>query len=222
MKFSLRLNPQTDIIKTKESRELYNFFLQSFENKYNLINSFSDSIKEISIDLQNVLKTQIILNKPIKSMLGTRINTINEAFETCEKPCFSDFKYDGLRIQIHNNFGKVTFFSRNLDDITKQFPELVKIIQDNFSDISFVLDTECVGFDFEKKEFLPFQILSRRIMSKKFDDVSQIKVVLKAFDIIYLNGETLLNTKFEERRDLLESLFIRRKLIFLKNINLLV
>ena len=50
-------------------------------------------------------------------------------------------------------------------------------------------------------------------MSKNIDDVSHIKVVVKAFDIMYLNGKTLINEPYLKRRELLEGLFINRDLI---------
>lgn len=103
-------------------------------------------------------------------------------------------------------------FSRNLDDITKQFPEVVEFIQDNFSDISFVLDSECVGYNFEKQEFLPFQLLSRRIMTKDIKEVSHINVALRTFDCMYLNGKTLLEEGYVDRREKMEKLMVGREI----------
>jgi DNA ligase-1 len=146
-------------------------------------------------------------------MLGTRKNTIKESLELTGTPAFLDYKYDGLRVQIHNKKGEIELFSRNLDNITKQFPEVVEFIKDNFSDLSFVLDTECVGYDFDKEEFLEFQILSRRILTKEISVVSHINVVVKAFDILYLNGKTLIDVNYEKRREILEGIFINRELV---------
>ena len=102
----LKLNPQTHIIKTDNPRELYNLFLSLFEKKYNTINSFVSVYTELEKDLRRVIKTHITIGKPIKSMLGVRSNSISQSFEICEKPALIDFKYDGLRIQIHNDCKK--------------------------------------------------------------------------------------------------------------------
>jgi len=212
VKFALRVDREKYFIKTQNPRFLYNAFLSLFERKYNLINSFSKVIKEISYDLNNILNLEIILGNPIRSMLGTRVNTIDDAFEVSNFPGFIDYKYDGLRVQIHNNFGEVNLFSRNLENITKQFPEVVMYIKENFSDLSFVTDSECVGYDFENQKFLDFQLLSRRILSKNIENVSHIKVIVKIFDIMMLNDKTLIEESYEKRRDILEEIMLNRTL----------
>ncbi|MDA3856074.1 MAG: hypothetical protein PF569_07470 [Candidatus Woesearchaeota archaeon] len=213
IEFALRRNKEKQILKSSNPREVYNAFTQYFEKKYNLLNSFRKLLRELDDDILNILNFEIILGNPIKSMLGTRKNTIKESLELTGTPAFLDYKYDGLRVQIHNKKGEIELFSRNLDNITKQFPEVVEFIKDNFSDLSFVLDTECVGYDFDKEEFLEFQILSRRILTKEISVVSHINVVVKAFDILYLNGKTLIDVNYEKRREILEGIFINRELV---------
>lgn len=203
---------RSEVIVNENPREIYNFFLASFEKKYNLLNSFRLILKELQEDLAKVLDAKIILGMPIKSMLGTRTKNIEEAIDMTGLPSLADFKYDGLRIQIHNDKGKIRLFSRNLEEITKQFPEIIEFIETNFKDLSFVMDSECVGFDFEKEKFLPFQVLSRRIMTKDVRSVSHIKVVIKSFDLLYLNGKTLIDEPYEKRRKEMDSLFLNRPL----------
>lgn len=203
---------EKSFIETDNNRELYNLLLDNFEKKYNLVVSFSKVLEDLDKDLKNLFNAKIIIGTPIKSMLGVRAKNVDEAVSVTGLPTFSDYKYDGLRIQIHNNKGQVKLYSRNLDDVTKQFPEIVKFVKDNFSDLVFVMDSECVGFDFDKGKFLPFQLLSRRILSKNIDEVSHIKVVVKAFDIMLLGKDTIIDKSYKERREILESLFIGRPL----------
>ena len=92
IKFMLRVNPETSILANENPREIYNIFLNLFERKYNTINSFTKTIKEIKANLQNVFECNITLGTPIRSMLGTRANTIDKSFEISEKPAFIDFK----------------------------------------------------------------------------------------------------------------------------------
>lgn len=212
LKNILQSYKKTQIIKTEKNRDLYNIFLSLFEKKYNHINSFTKVIEDLEKDISSIYKSEINLGIPIRSMLGTRANSIDECFEMTKKPALLDFKYDGLRVQIHNKNGVVKLFSRNLEEITKQFPEIVHYIKDNFKDISFVIDSECVGFDFDKKRFLPFQVLSRRIMTKNITEVSHIKVVVRCFDLLYLNGKTLIDAPYKERREKMEELFLNRPL----------
>lgn len=200
------------ILKTDNPRELYNYFLSLFELKYNLINSFELISKKLEKNQNNIFHAEIEPGQPLRSMLGPRVDSIKNAYESTGKPALLDYKYDGLRLQIHNDKGEVKLFSRNLEEITKQFPEIVEFIKENFSDCSFVVDSEGVGFDFNKKKFLPFQVLSRRIMTKKVDTVSHINVVVKLFDLLYLDGKTLINLNYEKRRELLEEMMIGREL----------
>lgn len=211
-KFILRLDEKKFVVKSENPRYFYNSFLHFFEIKYNLLNSFSKIFNILKEDKLDLLNAKIILKNPIRSMLGTRVLNVDDAFAISGFPGFIDYKYDGLRVQIHNDYGDVRLFSRNLDNITKQFPEVVEYIRINFSDISFVIDSECVGFDFGKGKFLDFQILSKRIMTKNYDEVSYINVVIKAFDLMYMNGETLIGKVYAERREMLDNLFLNRPL----------
>ena len=210
--YILRNASKDQLLVSQNPREIYNGFLKLFEKNYNVLNDFSLVFELIKKDITSLLHAKIQLGIPLRSMLGSRANTVDEAFSFTGKPSFIDYKYDGLRVQIHNDYGKVTLFSRNLDTITKQFPEVVDFIKDNFSDMSFVIDSECVGYDFEKQEFLPFQLLSRRIMTKDINEVSHINVALRIFDIMYLEGETLLELGYLERRDKMETLLVGREL----------
>lgn len=212
IKFILRHSGKNVVLKVKNPREFYNDFLKIFERKYNLINNFKKVLIPLIKDFSSIAKAEIKLGTPIKSMLGVRTNSIDSAFEVAGKPCLVDYKYDGLRVQIHNNFGKVQLFSRNLDDITSQFSEVVDYIKLNFSDLNFVCDSECIAFDYNSGKFLDFQILSRRILSKNINEVSHINVIVKLFDIMYLNNKTLIDLPYSKRREKLLSILINRKL----------
>ena len=206
-----------DILEHENFREVYNFFLEVVEKKYNLLNSFEEFFLEVEKNFLNIEKFEIKLLTPLKSMLAQSSLNVKEAFEVVKKPSLLDYKYDGVRLQIHNKNGIVKLFTRNLEDITSQFPEIVNFIKDNFSDVSFILDSECVGIDYENFSYVPFQIFSRRILSKDIEKVSHIKSCVKSFDILYLNGETLLEKPYKNRREILENLFLNKEII--NNIN---
>jgi ATP-dependent DNA ligase len=208
IEIALKLNPKTHIIYNPEPRYYYKKFLENFEKKYNTLNSFTDIITETKKDLTSILKVNIKYFRPIKSMLGVRSNTVEHSFEVSGMPAVLDYKYDGLRVQIHSHNGHIELFSRNLDNITKQFPEVLEFVKKNFPKISFVLDSETVGYDFGTRKYLPFQMLSKRILAKNINEVNHIKVVVKAFDILKLNDETLVDFPYEKRREMLENIFV--------------
>jgi ATP-dependent DNA ligase I len=213
LEFALRRDREKQYLKIEKPRELYRQFLDTFERKYNILNSFRKILEELDKNLSNVLKYEIEIGTPIRSMLGSRADNIEDCFSVTSRPSIIDFKYDGLRTQIHNNKGKINIFTRNLDEITKQFPEIVEFVKRNFSDKSFVIDSECVGYDFKNNKFLPFQMLSRRILTKEIESVSHINIVVKGFDLLYIDGRTLINERYERRRKILEELFLNRKIV---------
>ena len=76
---------------------------------------------------------------------------------TCE------YKYDGLRGQVHYFNDTVSIYSRSLENMTDQYPDIVTFVKENFAGLgSFILDSEIVAIDAERNRILPFQVLSTR------------------------------------------------------------
>nr|BAC76762.1 DNA ligase I [Coprinopsis cinerea] len=148
---------------------------------------------------------------PLKPMLAKPTKAIREVLDRFENKRFTcEYKYDGERAQIHRlDDGTVGVFSRNSEDMSKKYPDLVdqlsKCIKKNTK--SFVLDSEAVAIDRTTGKLMPFQELSRRKRKDvKVEDI-QVRVCIFAFDLLYLNGEPLINKPLVERRDLLRKHF---------------
>ena len=112
--------------------------------------------------------------------------------------------------QIHKNNDEIKLFTRRLENVTNQFPEIVKSARENIKADSAIVEGEAVairGGD-EGRLPRPFQDLSRRI-KRKYDIremVEKIPVEINLFDIVYLNGKSLINEKFKNRRKILEEI----------------
>ncbi|KAG8770643.1 hypothetical protein FRC12_004146 [Ceratobasidium sp. 428] len=148
---------------------------------------------------------------PLKPMLAKPTKAIGEVLDKFENTKFTcEYKYDGERAQVHKlEDGSVAVFSRNSEDMSKKYPDLVeqlpRCIKENTR--SFVLDAEAVAIDKTTKKLLPFQELSRRKRKDvKIEDI-QVRVCLFGFDLLYLNGESLLKHSLQERRELLRKHF---------------
>ncbi|KAF8395285.1 hypothetical protein HHK36_019228 [Tetracentron sinense] len=145
------------------------------------------------------------LGVPIGPMLAKPTKGVSEIvdkFQDMEFTC--EYKYDGERAQIHYmEDGSVEIYSRNAEHNTGKFPDVVLSVSrvKKSSVKSFVLDCEVVAYDRGKQKILPFQILSTR--ARKGVAMSDIKVdvCIFAFDILYLNGQPLLQEQLNVRRE---------------------
>ncbi|KAK5919942.1 hypothetical protein CgunFtcFv8_023795 [Champsocephalus gunnari] len=148
---------------------------------------------------------------PLRPMLAHPTKGVGEVMKRFDEAAFTcEYKYDGERAQIHIlENGEVRVFSRNQEDNTTKYPDIISRIPKVKKDsvVSCVLDAEAVAWDREKKQIQPFQVLTTR--KRKDVDASEIKVqvCVYAFDLLYLNGESLVRQPLCRRRALLRESF---------------
>jgi len=158
--------------------------------------------------VKNLEAVGIEVGKPIKVMLAQKAKNIAEGFKKVGKPCAIEYKYDGFRMLIHKKDSKLTLFTRRLENVTKQFPEVVDYIKKYVKGKSFILDSEAVGWDSKTKEYKPFQSISQRIR-RKYDIEKlqkELPVEINVFDILYYNGKSMIDTPFKERTKLVRKI----------------
>ncbi len=151
-------------------------------------------------------KLSLVMFRPIKVMLAQKADGIDDAFETVERPAAIEYKFDGFRMQIHKNNEEVQIYTRRLENVTAQFPEVAIAVRKALLAKSCIVEGEAIGIDKETGKWLPFQKLSRRIR-RKYDInklAKEIPVRLNLFDILYLNGNVLIEKPFVERRGVLK------------------
>jgi DNA ligase-1 len=152
--------------------------------------------------IQSLAGVKVVPGVPVRSMLAERLPSLRDILLKMGGVCALEYKYDGLRIQAHKDGNKVTLFSRRLENVTSQFPDIVKEIREKVKAENAILDGEAVPYNIETDEMLPFQEISRR-RGRKFDlleTAEKIPVVLFLFDCIYLKGENLMNLPYPQRR----------------------
>ncbi|KAL1973942.1 hypothetical protein VTN31DRAFT_5502 [Thermomyces dupontii] len=166
---------------------------------------------ETGVTDELLVRCGLTLHIPLRPMLGSITRDLSEMLTKLQGRDFTcEYKYDGQRAQVHCDAqGKVSIFSRHLELMTDKYPDLVALVPQIRGDSvsSFILEGEVVAVDPENGDLLPFQVLTNR--AKKNVEIGSIKVsvCLFAFDLMYLNGEPLLDRSFRERRDMLRSLF---------------
>ncbi|CAJ0541985.1 Ff.00g083240.m01.CDS01 [Fusarium sp. VM40] len=167
---------------------------------------------------------------PLKPMLAKPTKAITEVLDRFEGQTFTcEYKYDGERAQIHYvakdspqelneasqgaakevGAGVASIFSRNSEDLSKKYPDILAKLHTwvKPDTKSFVLDCETVAWDVDEKKVLPFQqLMTRKKKDVKVEDV-KVKVCVFAFDLLYLNGEAVVEKALRERRELLQAAF---------------
>ncbi|KAF6234534.1 hypothetical protein HO173_007159 [Letharia columbiana] len=166
---------------------------------------------------------------PLKPMLAKPTKSITEVLDRFEGKNFTcEYKYDGERAQIHyvagdspqqytssvpksskSAKGLSAIFSRNSEDLSKKYPDILAKLDSwiKKKTKSFVLDCETVAWDLVEKKVLPFQqLMTRKRKDVKAEDV-KVKVCVFAFDMLFYNGEAIVQKSLRERRELLHQAF---------------
>ncbi len=185
--------------------------VQSVERGYQVTNDFRVVAEKARDEgMEGLDELDVELFRPIKVMLAEKAETIESAIEdVADDPeaVLAEYKYDGIRAQIHVDGDDVTVFTRRLEDVTTQFPDVVQAVEGHVEVESAIFEGEIVAYDPETREMVPFQTLSKRV-KRKYDiaeTTEEIPVVLYLFDAMYLDGETLLDRPLEDRIEAMES-----------------
>lgn len=187
---------------------------QIMKQTYSVLPDFDQIVPVLLRDGIQNLRTvcHFTTGVPVGPMLAKATKSFSEIldkFQDIEFTC--EYKYDGERAQIHYmEDGSVEIYSRNAECTTGKFPDVAGAM-DRYkkADVkSFVMDCEIVAYDREADHILPFQILSTR--ARKGATLSNIKVqvCVYAFDLLYLNGQELLQEPLRVRRENLYQSFV--------------
>src|SRR6202163_2304996 len=149
---------------------------------------------------------QLELFRPISVMLASPAETPADLVAAFPNGALVEDKFDGIRAQVHKRATKVEIYSRTLDRVT-EFPELLDPIRNITGD--FILDGEIIGW--RDGRAIPFTELQQRLGRKQIDlfTAAHVPVSFVAFDLLLLDGQTLLDKPFAERRLLLERLLAK-------------
>ncbi|KAJ4348448.1 uncharacterized protein N0V89_009822 [Didymosphaeria variabile] len=175
-------------------------------------NDLIPSLLEIGVCDELLVRCGLALHIPLRPMLGSITRDMGEMITKLQGRDFScEYKYDGQRAQVHcDEDGKVSIFSRHLEVMTDKYPDLVALVPEIRGEgvSSFILEGEVVAIDRESGDLRTFQTLANRARKDVVIGSVTIDVCLFSFDLMYLNGEELLDRPFRERRNLLRSLFV--------------
>lgn len=149
--------------------------------------------------IEGVDKLRVSVGRPLRSQLTERLPTPSKVIEKLGTVAVQT-KYDGFRVQIHKQGQKVEIYSRNLEDMTHMFPDIIEgVIQQTKAETA-IFDGEAIAYNEDSGEFYPFQETTKRRRKHGVADAAQL-LPLKAFifDCLFVDGQPLLDLPYSQR-----------------------
>jgi DNA ligase-1 len=176
------------------------------ERAYNLSSDLGLIAKIVTTsEIEGIKKIKVEIGRPIRPMLAERLSDPTEILEKLNGKAAVEYKYDGLRVQVHISPKSSEIFSRRLENITEQFPDVIKYVKKSMTTKEAIFEGECVAIDPITTDLLPFQMISQRRGRKHDiqDMMEQIPVKVFLFDILYSNGIEYTRMPYQKRRMIL-------------------
>lgn len=154
--------------------------------------------------LEGLARISFRVFRPVSLMLAQMANDVAKALKEHDDKTAFEYKYDGARVQIHKSDGEVRIFSRRLSDVTGSLPEIVETVKENIGSGEAILEGEVIAVDNQGFP-IPFQHLMRRFKRVHAieDTAERVPIRLYLFDVLYLNGRSLIAVPYLQRRQIL-------------------
>lgn len=186
----------------KESRD-------KVEDAYNRSSDLGLIAKTIATHgMREIESFKITVGIPIRPMLAERLPDATQILEKMNGRAAAEYKYDGLRIQAHISSKGIALFSRRLENITDQFPDIQEQLKRGIDAKEAVLEGETVPVDKATGDLLPFQLVSQR-RGRKYElqkTIQDIPVSMFAFDLLYADQVDYTSRAYPLRRAALEKI----------------
>ena len=176
------------------------------ERAYMLTSDFGYVAKVAKLEgNEGLAKVTIQIGKPIRPMLAQNAASVKDALIEMGGEAAFEIKYDGARVQVHRDGDNVIIYSRRLENVTRSIPEIVEAVKASLKPSRVIVEGELVAVG-ENGRPRPFQYVLRRFRRKYNIEemIEKIPLELNLFDILYIEGESLIDTPFRERRKRLE------------------
>ena len=152
--------------------------------------------------LAAVEQIQVRPGNPVRAMLAQRLSEADEILAKLGGQCAAEYKYDGVRVQAHRTAdGRIELFTRRLERISRQFPDVVEVLQAGLGPQEAIVEGEVVAFDPAAGELRPFQeVMFRRRKHGIADAVRDVPVSLFCFELLFADGQDLTQLSYPQRR----------------------
>jgi len=157
--------------------------------------------------LEEIKKTKLQIGKPIRPALAERLPDAESIIKRVGSEFAAEPKFDGFRNQVHLDHADVKIFSRNLENMTTMFPDIVEAVKKEVKAKTAIFEGEALAYNPVTGEFLPFQETTKRRRKYDIGEFAQkLPLKLFTFDLLYLNGKDITGLPYEERRKQLSSI----------------
>lgn len=154
--------------------------------------------------IKGIEAIKVQVGYPVRMALCERLSSAEEIVEKIGR-CAVEVKYDGFRIQVHKQKNDVRLFSRNLENTTPMFPEVVQAAQRQIAAQEAILEGEALAYQEDTGELLPFQVTIQRKRKHGIEEMArEYPLKFFAFDLIYVDGEDCTGRPYIERREKLK------------------
>jgi len=208
-------------------RAAYDAMVARYQHAYDMCNDFGRVAAVAAAEgSEGLSRIKLTTGTPVKVMLFQKAKSMADALEAVGKkqaetedasgddasgddafcPVAIEDKYDGFRIQIHKSPEGIRLYTRRLEEVTTQFPDVVEVVAKHCRGERFILDAEAAGIDKSSGKYLAFQNISQRIKRKY--DIEELRqrfpVEVNVFDVLQDGDANLVGAPFSERRAAIE------------------
>jgi len=203
-------------------RALAKAYTGSIENQrfveaaYNVLSDLGEVSSHLARSgLAGLKRVMPIPGTPVRMMLASRVHDLDGVPMHMRGEMFIEYKYDGERVQIHRDGnGDVHAFSRRLERIAHQYPEIIDAFARSDLPKNTILEGKIVAFDFKADHLLPFQtLMTRRHKHDIPTYIKKVTIALFVFDLLLVKNRNLLDQPLSERRRLLRRCIGQSRLV---------
>jgi len=189
---------------------------RSAEAAYNVLSDLGEVSRRMARSgLTGLKRLAPVPGTPVRMMLASRVQNLDDVTRHLCGEMFVEFKYDGERVQIHvDGKRRLHAFSRRLERITHQYPEIVEALAKSSVPNNTIIEGEIVAFDAKTNHLLPFQRLMQRRRKHEIQAyIKKVPIAFFVFDLLLLKDRNLLGEPLSVRRRLLEKCIKPSRLI---------
>lgn len=186
--------------------------IEAIQRAYEVTNDFAVVAERARTEgREGLAELDVQVFRPIKPMLAHKADDMASALAELgdtDEEVLIETKYDGIRAKLHRKDDAVRMFTRRLEDVTHQFPDVIDAVDTHIDGHEFIVEAEVVGYDPTTGTPVPFQDLSQRI-KRKYDVeemAEEVPVTVYLFDLLYLDGTSRLDESLRHRLKALDDI----------------